>query len=251
MRERHRRERNARAQGRIWNGKLPKMVNQRSGCFSLIMEKAEPASESSGATPRSRSATAEGTASLNEPTPASEQCEHAVDRPPWDDATVNSLEIIDKMINDPYYEGLDPHQKDLTPYGRWVIREREIQDPTNCVNALCLFRVAKISNMWSVFREIVCGPPPRLDHHGYADPNPGESTRSLVANVYKSLFADQGAMKLHPWEEVEERILAFKEGRKMKGRDAAWKHESNAYARGGSARAKPCLDIIKGQVVHY
>ena len=220
MKERHHRERDARAQGRVWDGKMPRRVNQPSGRISLIKEKVEPAAGSFEATPPSRPTTAEGTALLNEPTPASEQCEHAVDRPPWDDATVYSLEVIDKMINDPYYQGLNPHQHDLTPYGRWIILEREIQDPANCVNALCLFRVAKIDNMSSVFRKTVCTPPPRLNHHGYTDPDPGESTRAWAANVYKSLYEDQGSMKLHLWEEVEEKIIAFKEGRKMEGRGA-------------------------------
>lgn len=198
MRKRHRLEREARVNGSIWDGKIPSSPQTRRA------QGEDPSLPRTGGTragpSSSRSRISLGTTrrAACKPTSLTQLCLHCRNRPPWDNASDVSLDVIDEMVNGPCYQGPDSQELTSMPRGKWVILVREVLDPANCINARCLFRVTKIKNMWDLVTGILLAPPPILEYHGCVDPNPGYTTMSWVCNVYRRL----GNKKQAPHEEM-------------------------------------------------
>lgn len=175
---RHHMERMARARGKIWNGDVPNLSQTQQAQAEDPLFLRTGRTQAGPSSSRLRAALHFTKVTIDEPPSPTKPCLHCTNRPPWDNASEVSLDLIDDMVNSPCHQGPDSQALTSSPRGKWVILVREVLDPANCVNARCLFRVTKIKNMWDLVNTILLAPPPILEYHGYVDPNPGYTTMS-------------------------------------------------------------------------
>lgn len=256
MKERHRREREARARGEEWDGQMPgsqQLQPEQLESLSQAGEGEDQAGPINAAItgPAAGPSTAEPVTDELSTSSANLHLNDS-ERPSWDNASELSLKAIEDMIKEPSYQG--PHLQTPTsmPRGRWVVQSREIKDPANCANTYCLFRMAKIRNMRKLVENIIGAPPPVLEYHGYADPTPGTTTLAWVSNTYRRLYYEHilDYRRMLPWNNVIARMQTFRGAMEVEGRFEGWKEDEFQHRCLGSLRAKPALDFISGKRLH-